>query len=100
MADGVSYSVIGGDISLLKEYDGDDPFFRRLWKSIMKGVVIPGITAAVFHGKKTDIAVTLESMQAINSFDHATNMKIVASNHLAYFREKLCQKELSDLLIL
>jgi pimeloyl-ACP methyl ester carboxylesterase len=98
MAPGVVYTVIGGDISLLKNYDGDDPFFKRLWKSIMRGVVFPGITATLFNGKKTDIAVTLESMEAIHGFDPSVNMKIVASNHLAYFREKLCQEELLQML--
>ncbi len=98
MSPGVAYTMIGGDISLLKNYDGDDPFFKRLWKSIMRGVVFPGLTATLFNGKKTDIAVTIESMQSIHGFDPGVSMKIVASNHLAYFREKLCQEELLEML--
>ncbi|WP_336515032.1 caspase family protein [Pollutibacter soli] len=97
MADGVEYSLIGGDISLLNDYTGDDPFFQRLKKMLLKEIVFPGIIGLVYHGKKTDIAVTLESMQAINGYDK-TKLIIVPSNHLSYFREKLIQNELKELL--
>ncbi len=94
---GVDYAVIGGDISLLNGYDGDDPFLKRLKKALMRDIVFPGIIGIVYQGKKTDIAVTLDSMQSIHGFDPAA-MKVVASNHLSYFREKLIQNELLELL--
>lgn len=97
MADSVEYSLIGGDISLLNNYNGDDPFFQRVKKALLKELVFPGIIGLVYHGKKTDIAVTLESMQAINGYDK-TKLTVVASNHLSYFREQLIQKELKELL--
>ena len=96
---GVQYSVIGGDISLLKkEYNGDDYFLKKVAQALVKNVVYPGLTLGLYKDKPNDMAVTLESMQSIPTFDAAGNMRIVASNHLAYFREKICRKELLDFL--
>jgi len=35
----------------------------------------------------------LDSMKSIQGFSGSADIRIVASNHLAYFREKLIQKE-------
>ena len=95
MSTGVRYSIIGGDTSLLKNgYDGDDYFLKKIAQALVKNVVYPGLTLKLYKDKPNDMAVTLESMRSIPGFDASTQMSIVASNHLAYFREKLCRKEL------
>ena len=95
---GVSYSIIGGDTALLKDYNGDDGFLKKLGKALARKVAFPTLTFTLFKGKENDMVVTLDSMQSIKGFSGAPNLKIVASNHLAYFREKLIQKELIELI--
>lgn len=100
MPAGVRVSIIGGDTNLLKKkYDGDDFFLKRLSEALVKGAVYPGLTQLLYDKELNDMAVTLKSMKDISDYDNAvTTNKVVASNHLAYFREKICQDELLALI--
>ncbi|MEJ1237372.1 caspase family protein [Chryseolinea sp. T2] len=97
---GVKVSIIGGDTTLLKKkYDGDDFFLKRLSEALVKGTVYPGLTQWLYDKELNDMAVTLKSMKDINNYDSSVSTnKVVASNHLAYFREKNCQDELLALI--
>jgi hypothetical protein len=52
----------------------------------------------LFKDESNDMAVTLKSMRSIQGFDADKQMIIVASDHLAYFRERRCQEELLGLI--
>lgn len=93
----VQYSVIGGDTNLLRTYTGDDYFLKKAAQALVKDIVYPGLTLGLYKNKPNDMAVTIESMEAIPGFD-TNGMRIVASNHLAYFRENLCRKALLEFL--
>ncbi|MGC3944734.1 MAG: caspase family protein [Chryseolinea sp.] len=97
---GVKVSIIGGDTTLLKKkYDGDDFFLKRLSEALMKGAVYPGLTQWLYEKELNDMAVTLKSMKDISDYDKAVSSnKVVASDHLSYFREKICQDELLSLI--
>lgn len=95
--EGVRYSIIGGDTALLKDYEGDDFFFKKLAAVFARSVVHPGLTH-LFGGKANDMAVTVSSMQAISGFEVSANMHTVASNHLAYFKEQKCLDQITALL--
>lgn len=94
----VRYNVIGGDTALLKEYKGDDYFLKKVGYALKKGIVYPGLTLTLFKDESNDMAVTLKSMRSIQGFDADKQMIIVASDHLAYFRERRCQEELLGLI--
>ncbi|MEP7233276.1 MAG: caspase family protein [Ginsengibacter sp.] len=94
----ISYSIIAGDTSLLKNgYKGDDFFLKKLADMLEKGVVYPGLTFALFNKKPNDIAVTLDSMRTIPGFDN-TRMYVLASDHLTYFSEDVSRKKLIELI--
>lgn len=95
----VLYSVIIGDLSLIdREVEEDDKFLQRLKKVLADKVVVPWFTHGLFKDEPNDIAVTVASATAINGYDQTANMRIVASNHLAYFRKSLAQNELMEFL--
>lgn len=94
----VRYSVIGGDTALLKDYQGDDYFLKKVGYALKKGIVYPGLTLTLFKEESNDMAVTLKSMRSIQGFDAEKQMIVVASDHLAYFRERRCQEELLGLI--
>ena len=97
-AEGVRYSVIIVDLDLIKnEPDEDDTFLKNLKRKLIDGVAVPWFTKSLFGNELNDIAVTHLSAGSINGYQ-ASNTRIVASNHLAYFRRKLAQKELLKLL--
>ena len=100
LPDGVKVSLIGGDTALLKkEYYGDDFFLKRLSEALVKDAVYPGLTQWLYDKELNDMAVTLKSMKDISDYEKSvTTSRIVASDHLAYFREKICQNELLTLI--
>ncbi|MGC3947938.1 MAG: caspase family protein, partial [Chryseolinea sp.] len=94
--DDVTYAVIGGDTMLIDDkYDDNDPFLKRLVEKLKNDALYPALRLAVYKGEPNDMAVTLVSMQAIAGLQQQ-DMTVVASNHLAYFRQNLCQKELLE----
>lgn len=97
---GVKVSIIGGDTKLLKKkYDGDDFFLKRLSEALVKDAVYPGLTQWLYDKELNDMAVTLKSMKNISDYDKSvTSNKVFASDHLSYFREKVCQDELITLI--
>ncbi len=95
----VQYHVIIGDTALIaRDYEGDDTFLQKVKKALAKNLVIPGFTHLLFGSAPNDIAVTIESATAIRAYNSSSHTRIVASNHLAYFRERLSQQELLDFL--
>ncbi|MFN2437704.1 MAG: caspase family protein [Chitinophagaceae bacterium] len=94
----VRYSVIAGDTALLKEYNGDDFFLKKIANTFIQKAVLPGLTHHLFDEKANDMAVTVNSMQAIPGFNGEAEIRTVASNHLAYFKEKKCQEEILELI--
>lgn len=90
----VRYSVIGGDMGLLKSYSGDDYFLKKIANALTTNFIYPGLTH-LFNGKPNDMAVSVSSMQAIAGFDASANMRMVASDHLAYFKEPDSLKEIA-----
>ncbi|SIN65699.1 caspase family protein [Chitinophaga niabensis] len=87
MADKVQYHIIGGNTDLLKDYNGDDFFLKRIAASLKDKILYPGLSFALYEKEPNDMAVTLKSMQAIHQLDATAQVQIVASNHLTYFRE-------------
>ncbi|MRG48372.1 hypothetical protein GFS24_24865 [Chitinophaga sp. SYP-B3965] len=87
MANNVEYKLIGGNTDLLKDYNGDDFFLKRIAAALKDKLLYPGLTTALYEKEPNDMAVTLKSMQAIHQLDANAQVQIVASNHLAYFRE-------------
>ena len=97
-AGGVRYNVIIGDLSLIeRDFDEDDTFLQNLKRILAKKIVVPWFTNNLFNGLLNDIAVTHQSAGSIKDYD-ATNTRIVVSNHLAYFRKNLAEKELVEFL--
>lgn len=97
-ADGVRYNVIIGNLDLIeRDFDENDNFLQNLKRVLAKNVVVPWFKKGLFDGQLNDIAVTHKSAGSITGYD-AANTRIVASNHLAYFRKKLAEKELMELL--
>jgi len=94
----IHYHLIGGDTSLLAaNYDGDDPFLKKMATGLANKLLYPGLTKAVFENKPNDMAVTLESMQSINGID-LTQFYTAATNHIGYFGDKKCRKQLMEIL--
>lgn len=87
MAGNVEYKLIGGNTDLLKDYNGDDFFLKRIAAALKDKLLYPGLSLALYEKEPNDMAVTLKSMQAIHQLDASAQVQIVASNHLAYFRE-------------
>lgn len=87
-APGVEYRILGGDTALLQHYNGDDPFLKRVLSIAKDKILYPGLTQRVYEKEPNDMAVTLASMRAIPSNNGEIKLHVVASNHLAYFREK------------
>lgn len=85
---GVEYRILGGDTSLLQHYNGDDPFLKRILSLAKDKVLYPGLTQRVYEKEPNDMAVTLSSMRAVPSANGEIKLQVVASNHLAYFREQ------------
>lgn len=87
MAPKVEYKLLNGDTDLLKNYNGDDVFLKRIATAVTEKLVYPGLSFALYEKELNDMAVTLKSMQAIHQLDVPAQVQVVASNHLAYFRE-------------
>lgn len=87
MANKVEYKIIGGNTDLLKDYSGDDFFLKRIAAALKDKLLYPGLSLALYEKEPNDMAVTLKSMQSIHQLDAAAQVQVVASNHLAYFRE-------------
>ncbi|GEP97771.1 alpha/beta fold hydrolase [Chitinophaga cymbidii] len=85
---GVEYRILGGDTSLLQHYNGDDPFLKRILSLAKDNILYPGLTQRVYEKEPNDMAVTLSSMRAVPSANGEVKLQVVASNHLAYFREQ------------
>jgi len=97
--EGIPYHAIAGNTALLKKgYHGNNFFLKKVARALKENLLYPGISIGVFKGKDNDMAVTLDSMQGISGFDAATQLQEVASDHLAYFRERRCQVELLGLI--
>lgn len=92
------YRLIGGDIALLKEYDGDDQFFKKLAWMLKNRVASPALTHLSFDGEPNDMIVACSSMTALRTPPGTPEMTVVGSDHLAYFRERRCQQELIQML--
>lgn len=100
-APGVEYRILGGDTSLLQHYNGDDPFLKRILSIAKDKLIYPGLTQRVYEKEPNDMAVTLTSMRAIpsqNGGGDVAKLHVVASNHLAYFREKESLQQILTLL--
>ena len=94
----VNYHLIGGDTSLLaSKYNGDDFFLKKIGAALANNLVYPGLTHSMFGNKANDMAVTLESMKAINGIDPA-QFSTLATNHLGYFRDKECREKIVSIL--
>jgi pimeloyl-ACP methyl ester carboxylesterase len=87
-APGVEYRILGGDTALLQHYNGDDPFLKRILSIAKDKILYPALTQRIYEKEPNDMAVTLASMRAIPSGNGEIRLNVVASNHLAYFREK------------
>lgn len=96
----VKYNVIIGDLALIdRDFDSDDKFLQKLKKVIADKLIVPWLTKGLFEGEPNDIAVTHRSAVSIKNYENTpVNTRIVASNHLAYFRKELAQKELLEFL--
>ncbi|MEO6039343.1 MAG: hypothetical protein ABIQ93_13100, partial [Saprospiraceae bacterium] len=98
---GIPYHGIGGNTELLKGgYDGDNKFLKKVMRALKENVVYPSFTVKIFGDKNNDMAVSMESMRSIAGFESEGGMEVreVASDHLAYFREFRCQQELLGLI--
>jgi pimeloyl-ACP methyl ester carboxylesterase len=95
----VPYYLVGSNTGLLDgQYDGDDPFFKKLGVLFKTRLLYPGLDKTLFKNQPNDMAVTLKSMQTMQEFadDVATAMKILPGDHISYFSEPGTRKAILD----
>jgi hypothetical protein len=56
MADKVQYHIIGGNTDLLKDYNGDDFFLKRIAASLKDKILYPGLSFALYEKEPNDMA--------------------------------------------
>jgi triacylglycerol esterase/lipase EstA (alpha/beta hydrolase family) len=90
--DHTTYTIIGGDTSMLKNgYDGEDFFLKKISHALMNKIVYPGLTNNLFKDESNDMAVTIKSMRAVPGTENINDSMIIASNHCGYFMDKDCR---------
>ncbi|HEX2533227.1 MAG TPA: hypothetical protein VHK69_05800, partial [Chitinophagaceae bacterium] len=95
--DGIPYFILAGDVTQLGlDYSGSDYFLKKVAEAVKRNIVYPALTRTLYGQKPNDIAVTLDSMQAIAGFPKE-NLHVVASDHLSYFTEEVCHEKLLQL---
>lgn len=93
----LKYHLVGSDTELYREYAGNDAFLVKVKNAFMDKFFFPGLNQALFHKQLNDMAVTLESMKAIQGFDAAKDMQTLPGDHISYFCEAATRKAILDL---
>lgn len=94
----IDYYLVGSDTNLYREYSGEDHFLSKVKFWLMDKVVFPGLDQVLFKKLPNDMAVTVDSMKKIKTFDAEKNMKILPGDHISYFTEEPTRKTILTLL--
>lgn len=90
MAPEVEYFIIAGDTDKLDPLHSDNKFLKRL----AQAAAYPIFSNFIHKERPNDLVVTHSSMQSLINWN-VSHLKVVASDHLSYFRERLCTEELA-----